>query len=784
VSGGDDRAASWMARIRTRPEWVVFALATALYAILAGSGVVWMDAGELSAAAFTLGGAHPPGHPLHSLLGKLASLVPLGEIGFRINLLSGASMGAALAGTVALARRLAPERDRDAARAAGLVGAALVALAPAAMANATRAEVYAPTAALLVWSLVAVLDFSRAPGGRARLLLAAAFGCALAAAIHPVIAAAAALPMAARAIAAARGRLVRLAVPAAALGGLAFAAYLYLPVRALAPDRALLVWGDPSTGSGFWQLVTAAAYQRNFSPAGMIERFGGLWSMIGQGTALGVLVGGLVGLGFAATTRLRGAATALGVAVAVVLGASLQDRLNPDLPGYVLPALLVLAAGLAPLLAAALRLLPADLAGGGARGRRIAMVAVLVPVAAIGLVAAGARGGQGTGTGAGPAELDRADDPTRLWAATVGVMPPGPAVYFAVGDHALFSDQYERLVAGGRPDVAVASAELCRDEWFVRHLKRLRPELFVPYVDDGARGAIGERLAVENLRRGRPVGGDQPAFGRLDPRFARPMGRGFALGLVAADAGPGDQARPPPRFSGAIGRRIAALVGLARGEYELERGRLGGAARAAGVEDRFGPDGPARLAAARPRADRPPLRALLPALTRVMLYEDWMGDLFADEVAWRAGLDAADPPEDAALERVLHARWRALLSGRIAPGSAALLDLGPVAAAATTRLLVGRGDDAAVEAHLRALLARFPDDAGSMALLASHLANRGALAEAEALFRAAIERDPGVAETHARLSAVLTAEGKTEAARAAWERARVIDPSLPAAGPR
>ena len=754
------------------PELAVFAVATAVYAVMAGGGVAWMDAGELSAAAFTLGGAHPPGHPVHTLLGKLASLLPVGEIGFRIALVSAVGMAAALAGVVALARRLAPERD--AGRAAGIVGAVLAGLAPPAMANATRAEVYGPTAALLVWSLVAVLDFARAPAGerQGRLLLAAAFGCALAAAIHPVIAAAAALPMAITASATARRRLIRLAPPAILLGVLALAAYAYLPVRATAGDRALLVWGEPLTADTFWRLVTGAAYQGNFSLGGTAERFAGLWPIVGQATGLGVLLGGLVGLGFGAVTRLRGAGTALGVAVAVVLGASLQGRLNPDLPGYVLTALLVLAAGLAPLLAAALRMMPAELAGPGRRGRPIAIAVVLVPVAAAGLLAA-----------SGP-DLDAGDDPTRLWAETVAVMPPGPGVYFAAGDHALFADQYERLVAGGRPDIAVANEQLCRDEWFVRHIKRARPELYVPFLDDGLRGSIADRMAVSNLRRGRPVGGDEPAFGRLQSANARPVGFGYQYLLEPGDARRGQEARPPPVFRGDIGSRIAALIGLARGDYELARGRFAAAARAAGLDSDLGAKNMERLEAARPRGDRPPLIGLLPRVTGFLLHERWLDELFADELAWRAGIDdAGPPPEWAPIERVLHARWRSLLRGQIEPGSAAILDLGPAAASSTTRLLVSVGRDAAVEKHLRALLERYPRDAASMALLASLLFNRGDLAESEKLFRASIAQAPRVAETHARFSTVLSRQGKHDEAKKEWQVARSLDPSLPETPP-
>ncbi len=46
------------------------------------------DSGELIAAAYTLGIAHPPGYPLYCLLGKLFTFLPFGSIAYRINLMS------------------------------------------------------------------------------------------------------------------------------------------------------------------------------------------------------------------------------------------------------------------------------------------------------------------------------------------------------------------------------------------------------------------------------------------------------------------------------------------------------------------------------------------------------------------------------------------------------------------------------------------------------------------------------------------------------------------------
>ena len=61
--------------------------------------VVYMgDNGELYAAAYNLGIAHPPGYPLFCLCGKLFSYIPLSNIAYRINVMS--SFFAALAAMV------------------------------------------------------------------------------------------------------------------------------------------------------------------------------------------------------------------------------------------------------------------------------------------------------------------------------------------------------------------------------------------------------------------------------------------------------------------------------------------------------------------------------------------------------------------------------------------------------------------------------------------------------------------------------------------------------------
>jgi hypothetical protein len=71
-----------------RAAAVTAAAVLALYVVtLAPTTAMW-DASEYITAAYTLGIPHPPGNPLFVLLGRVASLLPLGNVAFRVNLLA------------------------------------------------------------------------------------------------------------------------------------------------------------------------------------------------------------------------------------------------------------------------------------------------------------------------------------------------------------------------------------------------------------------------------------------------------------------------------------------------------------------------------------------------------------------------------------------------------------------------------------------------------------------------------------------------------------------------
>jgi hypothetical protein len=86
-----------------RVRLVALALASgvplALYVATASAHDGWLDSAEFVAASVNLGIAHPPGHPLAAILGKLLTLVPIGPLPWRVAML-GALSAAIAAGAL------------------------------------------------------------------------------------------------------------------------------------------------------------------------------------------------------------------------------------------------------------------------------------------------------------------------------------------------------------------------------------------------------------------------------------------------------------------------------------------------------------------------------------------------------------------------------------------------------------------------------------------------------------------------------------------------------------
>jgi len=326
----------------------VFAVTFATYACMASPAMGWLDSPEFVAAGASLGIAHSPGHPLAGLLGRLATLLPVGDIAVRINLMSSLCAAAAAAGLFVAARALLTRSARSleggAVTAIAFATALVFAFSWAAWFQGVRAEVYALQIALLLWALAHLLayDEDRIPHH----LLTAGLLAGLALAHHNLMAVLFLVPAAIFVLARPHRERpsVRVAAATALCGVLGLAALLYLPVRAAA--QPAVNWGDPQTVDRFAWTVSARAFQKSATTEHVSttgeDTAEVIAALMDQGTPL-LFVAALLGLylglrrrGHRRAVLLLGGIAGLAAAARVVIG---FDPETPDHHAYLLPAL-------------------------------------------------------------------------------------------------------------------------------------------------------------------------------------------------------------------------------------------------------------------------------------------------------------------------------------------------------------------------------------------------------------------------------------------------------------
>jgi hypothetical protein len=121
-----------------------FILPFVFYLMTSCPSVYLGDSGELTAAAFSIGIPHNSGYPLYCLVGKFFCLLPIGNIGFRMNLMSCFFSAAAVCLVVSFVLGLTS--SGIAALTAGLA----LAFTPLLWSQATCAEVYSLHAFLVI----------------------------------------------------------------------------------------------------------------------------------------------------------------------------------------------------------------------------------------------------------------------------------------------------------------------------------------------------------------------------------------------------------------------------------------------------------------------------------------------------------------------------------------------------------------------------------------------------------------------------------------------------------
>lgn len=153
---------------QSRIDWLIggglSGLALILYSLTLAPTVLEADAGEFQFVPWLPGIAHPPGYPLYTLLGWLWShLFPLGNVAWRLNLLSAVLAAGAIGVTYAISRQLIeqvlPGPPPPAKRLAALLAATTFAVSPTLWSQAIIAEVYALHSLLIALIMGLVISY-------------------------------------------------------------------------------------------------------------------------------------------------------------------------------------------------------------------------------------------------------------------------------------------------------------------------------------------------------------------------------------------------------------------------------------------------------------------------------------------------------------------------------------------------------------------------------------------------------------------------------------------------
>jgi hypothetical protein len=235
------------------------------------------DGGDLISAAATLGVPHPPGYPTYVTLGYVFAQLPIGNIAYRLNLMSAVFMALATSLTTLTIVSLTPTLTlpRSTREGIGVLAGLSFAAAPMVWGQATIAEVHGLNAffVALILFLIAPIVFQRVAASgqrpgiyRSRLIIASfVWGIAcgnlltISALLPLMIIAWRKQSVATRRLSPATpySLLVTRCVPLIAfLIGLSV--YLLIPLRAI--SQPPINWGNAVTFDNFWNLITARLY--------------------------------------------------------------------------------------------------------------------------------------------------------------------------------------------------------------------------------------------------------------------------------------------------------------------------------------------------------------------------------------------------------------------------------------------------------------------------------------------------------------------------------------------
>jgi tetratricopeptide (TPR) repeat protein len=237
--------------------WALPLLAFCLYLHTAGPTLVpYRDAGEMSTSVPLLGVLHPPAYPTYSLIGHLASKVPLGNRAYRLNVFSALSLALAWAFLLSILIRLT-------GTAPAVLTLALAAISFQFWRHGLVAEMYAfnlTVLAALLWLVQ-----------RQQLLLAGlVFGLGLGVRLDLLLCVPSLLWLLWDETPPERRKVLLLGSVGCAAFGLSIFLYVYLRAR----GQPLINWGDASTLERFWAVLTRRSYGSGLDLLAESYRFG------------------------------------------------------------------------------------------------------------------------------------------------------------------------------------------------------------------------------------------------------------------------------------------------------------------------------------------------------------------------------------------------------------------------------------------------------------------------------------------------------------------------------
>lgn len=410
-------------------------LAFLVYWLTVAPDLTWShyggDGGELITAAVTLGVPHPPGYPTYVLLGNVISRLPIGSVAYRFNLFTAVCTAVAAGFVTATAHVIPPKRQKWAgALAAGLTFAFL----PLVWNQALITEVYGLNLLLLAASLWALFS------GRPAWLVGCLWGLALTTHLTAVFM----LP------------LILIVIPqhnwkwAAAGAVLGLLPFLALPL--LAQTDSPVVWGDPTTLTEWWWLVSGALYRPNLFSlpvSGWFER-AGAWSFM-------VLLPSIL-LSLMALWSLKISEKEVQLKILILFLTAVATLCyaftyqTDDAAVFALPAMLTLSLAAAP------------------AWQKLNHTALILPLICLLLNF--------------NSQNLRSENRLRPIVESILKEAPPQAIIMTDGAPDVFAFWYFHIVENQRPDIIIVDNLLFQFDWYRERLQRQHPALAVPQGDN------------------------------------------------------------------------------------------------------------------------------------------------------------------------------------------------------------------------------------------------------------------------------------------------------------